>query len=139
MGDLKLMQAGKTSVGRDILLSVLICIAVFIVGMTVITALVSAGNVDEAGYRPYTIAALVLSAFLGSMAAVRKQNWAVVAASAAIYYILLVCTNILLFDGVFAGIGWGTAAVAFGTLAAVAVKTVREASGKKTKYKYRYR
>ncbi len=139
MGNLKRKQGGKSAVGRDILLSLLVSIAVFIVGAIVITALVSSGTVEGTGFQPYAIAVLTASTFLGSLAAVQNQNWMVVAASAGIYYILLVCINIVLFDGSFAGLGWGTAAVAFGVLAAVAIKTVRETGGKKPKYKYRYR
>ncbi len=138
MAKVKIKQGKKQGVAMQILISVIISIAVVLLGAMILTALVSAGTVSETAYQTVAVVILAISAWAGSMAAMGGQP-PVLAGAAAVYYLVLLSVNIILFDGDFSGIGWGTTAVILGVAAAFGMKAALTSGGGKRKIKYRYR
>ena len=132
----------KPSLWKGILLSLVISVVVMMLGAISVTALVSSGAVDETGYTGIIWLILALSALCGGISgfAVEKdKGFIVVIGGAAIYYLVLICINIVLFDGQFLGIGMGTFMVILGVGGSILLKNIPFTGSRKTKYKYRYR
>lgn len=132
----------KPSVLKGVILSALTSLIMVFFGAALLTALISAGTIDESAFSGFAWVVLFLSALAGSLAGYfgAKENGIVAAVSgAAVFYILLVCINIMLFDGQFSGIGWGSLMMLLGAAAGVVIKNVPFTGRRKGKYKYRYR
>lgn len=138
-----LKKAGnKPSVLKGVILSSFISVIVMFVGTALITALISAGTIDGSDFSGFVWIVLFLSALIGSLVGIMSAGEGGIIAAVsgtAVFYLLLAGMNIMLFDGHFSGIGWGSMMVLLGAAAGILVKNVPLAGRQKGKYKYRYR
>lgn len=132
----------KPSLWKGILLSLVISLCLLVLGAISVTAMVSSGAIEETSYTGFVWLILALSALGGGisgLAVEKDKGFIAVIGGAAVFYLILICLNIVLFDGQFLGIGMGTLMVALGAGGSILLKNIPFAGRHKAKYKYHYR
>ena len=142
------MKKTKHGLGKEsnllkcIGVSVAISVLFTIICAAVIAGMVQIGSLEEQTFGGLTMMILGVSACIGCMIGGKsagEKYWFGATAAVAVYYLVLVSANIVLFDGMFPNLLFGTLAVILGAAVSVVMKYAKKSGGGKGNYRYRYR
>ena len=126
------------------LFSVAIGLSVSIIMTILLSAiaawLVSGERLPQSAITRATIPIQLIAAFFGCITAMiigRKMPAVIASAYAASYFAILICTNILVLDSSFGGVGKGILAILGGAIAAVLIMLFVNRNGKRKKVRIR--
>ena len=132
-------DAGRA--GGKVLLSLAISNGILLLGIAGVTCLIVNGHMPE--NMIHTASALLLfgaSVMGGVVASTGKSSfWIPLAAFAAVQYLLLLLTNVVLFDGGLERLWVGTVVLIVGSGIAVGLKFIPSTWPRSRKYKHRFR
>ena len=132
-------DAGRA--GGKVLLSLAVSNAILLLGSAGIACLILNGLIPESMIHTATTALLFGAGVMGGVVASTGKSsfWIPLAAYTAIQYLLLLLTNVVLFDGGLERIWIGTAIVIMGSGIAAGLKFIPTGKPRNRKYKRRFR
>ena len=132
-------DAGRA--GGKVLLSLAVSNAILLLGSAGIACLILNGLIPESMIHTATTALLFGASIMGGVVALTRKSsfWIPLAAYTAIQYLLLLLTNVVLFDGGLERIWIGTAIVIMGSGIAAGLKFIPTGKPRNRKYKRRFR
>ena len=132
-------DAGRA--GGKMLLSLAVSNAILLLGSAGITCLILNGLIPESMIHTATTALLFGASVMGGVVASTGKSsfWIPLAAFAAVQYLLLLLTNVVLFDGGLERLWGGTVVLIVGSGIAAGLKFIPSTWPHSRKYKHRFR